>query len=107
VPDYDIPPHRIDQLAREYRFAHRITTDDHGVHLVGLTKHDGHDWFLAKDSGRSSRRGKHVGYYFIRDDYVRLKVLTFTVHRDGVKDLLGQFDDAAVDGGVPPTKGSR
>ena len=91
VPDYDIPPGRIDQLAREYRFAHRITTDDHGVHLVGYAEHDGHDWFLAKDSGRSSRRGKHVGYYFIRDDYVRLKVLTFTVHRDAVKGLLAKF----------------
>ncbi|MBW2454508.1 MAG: peptidase C1, partial [Deltaproteobacteria bacterium] len=107
VPDYDIPPHRINQLAREYRFAHRITTDDHGVHLVGLAEHDGHDWFLAKDSGRSSRRGKHAGYYFIRDDYVRLKVLTFTVHRDAVKSLLAKFGPEPVDGGLPGASGSR
>ncbi len=107
VPDYDIPPHRIDQLAREYRFAHRLTTDDHGVHLVGLTEHDGHDWFLAKDSGRSSRRGKHEGYYFIRDDYVRLKVLTFTVHRDAVKALLAKFEEEPPDGGLPGAGDSR
>jgi bleomycin hydrolase len=91
VPEYDIPIHRIDQLAREYRFAHRVTTDDHGVHLVGYTRHAGHDWFLIKDSGRSSRRGKHKGYYFIRGDYIRLKVLAFMVHRKGVEHLLAKF----------------
>ncbi len=91
VPDYDIPPQRIDQLAREYRFTNRATTDDHGVHLVGHSKHAGHDWFLIKDSGRSARRGKHKGYYFVRDDYIQLKVMAVTVHRDAVADLLKRF----------------
>ena len=91
IPEYDIPGDHIDQLAREYRFAHEVTTDDHGVHLVGYAEHAGHDWFLVKDSGRSARRGKHKGYYFIRDDYVRLKMLSFTVHKDAVADLLAKF----------------
>ena len=91
VPDYDIPGDHIDQLSREYRFAHRVTTDDHAVHFVGFTEHAGHDWFLIKDSGRSARHGKHEGYYFMRDDYVRLKVLSFIVHRDAVKELLERF----------------
>lgn len=91
VPDYDIPAARIDGLAREYRFAHKVTTDDHGVHVVGHTQHAGHDWFLIKDSGRSSRRGRHKGYYFIRGDYIRLKVLAFMVHRDAVKEVLKKF----------------
>ncbi|MBW2264233.1 MAG: peptidase C1 [Deltaproteobacteria bacterium] len=91
VPDYDIPGDHIDQLAREYRFAHKVTTDDHAVHVVGFTEHAGHDWFLIKDSGRSARHGKHEGYYFMRDDYVRLKVLSFMVHRDAVEELLGKF----------------
>ena len=91
VPSYDIPGSHIDQHSREYRIKGRVTTDDHGVHLVGHARHDGHDWFLVKDSGRSARRGKYKGYYFLRDDYVRLKVLTFMVHRDAVKALLGKF----------------
>ncbi len=92
VPDYDIPPSRIDQLAREYRFVHKVTTDDHGIHVVAHIEHGGHDWFLAKDSGRSSRRGKYEGYYFVRGDYIRLKVLAFTVHKDAVTDLLAKFE---------------
>lgn len=91
VPDYDIPGDRIDQLAREYRLAHEVTTDDHGVHVVGFAEHAGHGWFLAKDSGRSARRGAHRGYFFIRDDYVRLKMLAMTVHRDAVAGLLAKF----------------
>ena len=59
-----------------------------GVHLVGHTRLDGHDWFLVKDSNRSSRQGKHEGYYMYRDDYVQLKMLTFMVHRDVVEDIL-------------------
>jgi bleomycin hydrolase len=92
IPDYDIPQDRIDQIAREYRIRHRVTTDDHGVHLVGYTEHAGHDWFLVKDSGRASRRGKHKGYFFMRDDYVRLKLLAYTVHKDAIGEILSRFE---------------
>jgi bleomycin hydrolase len=95
VPSFDIPPDRIDQSAREFRFNNETSTDDHGIHLVGMTRVDGHDWFLIKDSGRSSRWGKHEGYYFYRDDFVRLKMLTYTVHRDAVADLLAKFPPPA------------
>lgn len=91
VPPYDIPAKYIDQLAREYRIVNKSTGDDHGIHLVGHAEVGGHDWFLIKDSGRSARRGKHEGYYFMRDDYVRLKMLTISVHRDAVADLLARF----------------
>ena len=91
VPPYDIPSKYIDQLAREYRIVNKSTGDDHGIHLVGHTELGGHDWFLIKDSGRSSRRGEHKGYYFMRGDYVRLKMLTISVHRDAVSDLLAKF----------------
>ena len=60
--------------------------------MVGYTSVGGRDWFLIKDSARSSRWGKFDGYYFYRDDYVRLKMLTFAVHRDAVPDLLAKFE---------------
>lgn len=92
VPPYDIPGRYIDQLSREYRIVSGATGDDHGVHVVGYSRYAGHDWFLIKDSGRSARRGANEGYYFMRGDYVRLKMLTISVHRDAVADLLAKFD---------------
>ncbi|UCF04973.1 MAG: peptidase C1 [bacterium] len=95
VPSFDIPQDHIDQDSREFRFYNKTTTDDHGVHLLAHTEIDGRDWFLIKDSSRSARHGKHEGYYFYRDDYVKLKMLTYMVHRDAVKHLLPKFEETA------------
>jgi len=92
VPTFDIPGAYIDQDSRELRFHNGSTEDDHGIHLVGQVRLDDHDWFLIKDSGRSSRWGKYEGYYMYRDDYVRLKMLTLTVHRDVVEEILDRVD---------------
>ncbi|MDJ0764179.1 MAG: C1 family peptidase [Myxococcota bacterium] len=91
VPPYDIPGPFIDQLAREYRLVNKATTDDHAIHLVGVARRGDHDWFLAKDSGRSAIVGRHKGYYFVRDDYMRLKSMAFYVHKDAVQELLDKF----------------
>jgi bleomycin hydrolase len=90
VPSFDIPAAYIDQDAREFRIDNRTTEDDHGIHIVGYKRFKGHDWFLVKDSGRSARWGKHEGYYFFRGDYVKLKMLTFTVPKALAKDLLAK-----------------
>lgn len=96
IPSFDIPAPLIDQSARELRIWNHTTTDDHGVHLVGHVRHAGHDWFLVKDSNRSSRLGKHKGYYMYRDDYVRLKMLTLGVHRDVVAPILERHGKTSV-----------
>ena len=91
IPSFDIPQEYINQDSREFRFYNQTSTDDHGIHAVGLTRTpDGHDWFLIKDSARSSRWGKFEGYYFFRDDFVKLKMLTYTVHRSAIPDLLAK-----------------
>ena len=90
VPSFDIPYPFIDQDARELRFYNHTSQDDHGIHLVGYTHFKNHDWFLIKDSARSSRWGKYKGYYMYRDDYVKLKMLTTTVHKDAIKDILAK-----------------
>ncbi len=92
VPTFDIPSEYINEDARAFRFANGTTTDDHGIHLVGYyTDENGKDWFLIKDSGSGSRNGKHKGYYFYHEDYVKLKIVGFTVHKDMVKDILKKF----------------
>jgi bleomycin hydrolase len=88
VPTWDIPPAYIDEAARQFRFHNGTTTDDHGLHVVGCTSKNGKDWFLVKDSWSSAWNNEHPGYYFFHEDYVKLKVLGFMVHKDAVKDLL-------------------
>ena len=88
IPSFDIPEKYINQDSREYRIFNKTTTDDHGIHLV--KKYKGKDWFLIKDSGRSARKGAKTnsGYYFFRGDFVKLKMLTFTIHKDMIKKIL-------------------
>jgi bleomycin hydrolase len=88
VPSFDIPGEWINQASREFRIYNRTTTDDHGFHLVGYLELDGRDWFLDKDSNRSSRLGEHKGYFFYDGDYIRLKMLSAMVHRDRLAGLL-------------------
>ncbi|UCE23930.1 MAG: peptidase C1 [Candidatus Zixiibacteriota bacterium] len=91
VPDYDIPQTYINQHSREYRMSQKSTTDDHGVHCVGYAEIDGRDWYLIKESSSRGHWGKHTGYMFYRDDYVRLKMMEFAVHKDAVPELLEKF----------------
>ncbi|MFB0566547.1 MAG: C1 family peptidase [Candidatus Aminicenantaceae bacterium] len=92
VPEFDIPQEYINQDSREFRFYNETSTDDHGVHLVGYADVGGRDWYLIKDSARSSRHGQFEGFYFYRDDFIKLKMLTFMVHKDAVGDILKKFE---------------
>lgn len=95
IPSYDIPTEYIDDNARQFRFSNQTTTDDHGMHLVGWTTLDGKDWYLIKDSSAGSRnvgeQSENFGYYFFHEDYVKLKMVDFMVHKDMVKNLLPKF----------------
>lgn len=93
IPDYDIPSSHINDYSRQMRFSNGSTTDDHAIHLVGSTTKNGEKWYLIKDSGSGARNGKHKGYYFYHADYVRLKTMSFTVHKDAVKNLLSAAKD--------------
>lgn len=91
VPTFDIPAEFINEDARQFRFSNETTTDDHLIHLVGYQERDGATWFLIKDSGAGSRNTGDAGYYFYHEDYVKLKMMSFMVHKDAVPDFLKKF----------------
>ena len=96
IPAFDIPSAAIDEQARQFRFSNGTTTDDHGMHVVGYKEIDDTTWFLLKDSGAGSRTGspesnKNFGYYFFHEDYVKLKMMSFLVHKSAMKDLMPKF----------------
>jgi len=88
IPSFDIPSEFINEDARQYRFSNGTTDDDHGIHIVGYTKIEDTYWYLVKDSGSGARNNDHSGYYFYRDDFVKLKMLGYLVHKDIMRDLL-------------------
>ena len=93
IPSYDIPSEFIDENARQFRFSNGTTTDDHAIHLIGYKiDKTGDWWFLIKDSGSGARNGNFPGYYFYHEDFVKLKMMTFTIHKDAVKSTLDKFN---------------
>jgi len=95
VPDFDIPSANINDAARQLRFSNGATTDDHAMHLVGYKEVKGKTWFLIKDSGSGSRNCgpecESFGYYFMHEDYIKLKMMTITVHKDAVAEYLAKM----------------
>ena len=91
VPTFDIPQRYIDQDSREFRFYNKTTEDDHGLHLLAGRVVGDREWYLIKDSARSARHGNHGGYYFYRDDYIKLKMLTYMIHRDVAEQVFEGF----------------
>ena len=91
IPSFDIPSEYIEENARQFRFSNRSTTDDHGIHVVGYQDRDNGTWFLIKDSGSGGHTGPHPGYYFYHEDYIKLKMMNFIVHKDAVKELMDKF----------------
>jgi bleomycin hydrolase len=97
IPDFDIPSAYINDNARQFRFSNKTTTDDHGMHMVGYLKDKkGKMWYLIKDSSSGSRNigedSPEFGYYFFSEDYVKLKMMGFTVHKDALKKYLKKFE---------------
>jgi bleomycin hydrolase len=96
IPSFDIPSAYINEDARAFRFLNQSTTDDHAMHIVGVFEKDGKTWFMVKDSGAGSRNCgvecKSFGYYFFHEDYVKLKMMTFTIHKDAVKEILKKIN---------------
>lgn len=95
VPDFDIPSANINEYARQMRFSNAATTDDHAMHIVGYQEVKGQTWFLVKDSGSGSRNAGPnsdiFGYYFMHEDYIKLKMMTITLHKDAAKDWLAKM----------------
>jgi bleomycin hydrolase len=87
IPSFDIPSEYIDEDARQFRISNNTTTDDHGIHIVGVTKIGDKYWYLIKDSGSGGFNGKTPGYFYYDEDYIKLKMLYFTIHKSAIKKM--------------------
>jgi len=79
---------KVDQELRQETFLNRTTTDDHLMHLVGLSKDsEGRNCFYTKNSW-GAESNSYGGYLHMTDDYVRLKTIAILVHKDAIPENI-------------------
>lgn len=75
---------QVNQELRQSTFYDRTTTDDHLMHLVGLSKDaEGKNCFYTKNSW-GPESNPYEGYLHMTDDYVRLKTVGVLVYKDAI-----------------------
>lgn len=83
----DLPEEQIGKVTQEMRqktFLNRKTTDDHLMHIVGLSKDSkGRTCFYTKNSW-GAESNKYGGYLHMTEDFVRLKTIAFMIHKDAL-----------------------
>lgn len=68
---------------RQEAYDNKTTTDDHGMHIVGLYKDQkGTRYFLVKNSWGT---GNHPeGYLYVSENYFKYKTINVYLHKDGI-----------------------
>ncbi len=71
----------VTQELRQITFEDHTTTDDHLMHLTGIAKDKlGNKYYVIKNSW--GKIGKHEGYLYMSEAYLRLKTIAILVHKD-------------------------
>jgi bleomycin hydrolase len=68
---------------RQKGYDNKTTTDDHGMHIVGLyTDQNGTRYLMVKNSWGTSNMPK--GYLYVSESYFKYKTINIYLHKDGV-----------------------
>ncbi|WP_437921022.1 aminopeptidase C [Sphingobacterium sp. LRF_L2] len=71
---------KITAAQRQEAFDNYSTTDDHGMHIVGLVKdQNGKEYYIVKNSWGESNDYK--GYMYATKEYVRYKTISILLHK--------------------------
>lgn len=77
----------ITQELRQQGYDEKVTTDDHGMHIVGMYKdQNGKRFFLVKNSWGTDNLPQ--GYLYVSENYFRLKTINVYLHKDGLSKEL-------------------
>jgi len=74
---------KITQELRQEQFESYATTDDHLMHLTGISKDkNGTKYYLIKNSW--GEKGEYKGYLYMSEAYLQLKTVAVLVHKDAI-----------------------
>jgi bleomycin hydrolase len=72
---------------RQQAYDGKVTTDDHGMHIVGLYKdQNGTRYLLVKNSWGTGNYPK--GFLYVSENYFKYKTINIYLHKDGVAPAL-------------------
>lgn len=78
VEEVDVTPE-----IRQLGYDNKSTTDDHGMHIVGMYKdQDGTKYFLVKNSWGTGNYPE--GYLYVSESYFKWKTINVYLHKDGL-----------------------
>lgn len=73
----------VTQESRQLGYDGKTTTDDHGMHIVGLYKdQNGTNYFLVKNSWGTSNLPQ--GYLYVSESYFKAKTINIYLHKDAL-----------------------
>ena len=82
VKEVDVTP-----AIRQEGYDNKSTTDDHGMHIVGMYKdQDGTKYFLVKNSWGTGNYPE--GYLYVSESYFKWKTINVYLHKDGLSKAL-------------------
>lgn len=86
------PEAKITEDIRQAAYNNYSTTDDHGMHIVGLVKdQNGKEYYIVKNSWGESNDYK--GYMYATKEFVKYKTISILLHKNaiqkGIKSKLG------------------
>ncbi len=69
---------------RQKAYDNKTTTDDHGMHIIGMYKDQkGTRFFLVKNSWGTGNYPK--GYLYVSENYLKFKTINIYLHKDGIQ----------------------
>lgn len=87
-----VPEKEVTQEMRQIAFDNFQTTDDHGMHIIGMAKNQlGDTFYKVKNSWGDYN--KFDGYFYVSKPYVSYKTMNIMVHKDAIPpDIRGKLN---------------
>ena len=81
------PEKEITQEMRQQEFDNYLTTDDHGMHVIGKAKdQNGTVYYIVKNSW--NKYNKFGGYFYASEPFMKYKTMNIIVHKNAIpKDI--------------------
>ena len=77
----------ITEKMRQEAFDNYTTTDDHGMHIVGIAEdQNGREYYIVKNSW--GEKNDYKGYIYVTKAFVQYKTTAFLLHKGGVPNYV-------------------